>query len=153
MDRNRVIGHNNDIPWYLPSDLKFFKRITMGKPIIMGRKTHLSIGRVLPGRNNIVVTGNLSFQAQDCTVVHSLESAIAAAGPAEEALIIGGGSLYQQALPIADRLYLTEIDAEFDGNTYFPEFDPGPWRELSREIIPRDRDNEFAYTRRLLERA
>jgi dihydrofolate reductase len=153
MDRNRVIGRNNDIPWYLPSDLKFFKRITMGKPIIMGRKTHLSIGRVLPGRTNIVVTHNLQFQSQDCVIVHSLESAIAVAGPAEETMIIGGGSLYQQALPIADRLYLTEIDAACDGNTYFPEFDAQEWRELSREIIPRDQHNEFAYTRRLLERA
>jgi dihydrofolate reductase len=153
MDRNRVIGRDNDMPWHLPSDLEFFKRTTMHKPIVMGRKTHESIGRALPGRTNIIVTRDTHYQATGCLVAHSLPSAVVAAGSANEIFIIGGATLYRQALPIADRIYLTEIDTQVEGDTYFPELMPGEWREICYEASPDDERDEFTYRRRLLQRA
>lgn len=153
MDRRRVIGRDNGLPWHLPSDLQFFKRVTMGKPIIMGRKTHESIARALPGRSNIIVTRDRAYQAPACLAVHSLAQALEAAGDAEEAVIIGGAMLYTEALPLAQRIYLTLVDAEVAGDTYFPELDMSEWCEIRREAHPADAHNAYSYTNMLLERA
>jgi len=135
--RNRVIGTGNRLPWHLPEDLKRFKRLTMGAPVIMGRKTHQSIleqaGRPLPGRRNIVVTRQADARWDGCEVARSLDDAIALAGEAPEVFVIGGAELYRLALPRADRLYLTLIDADYEGDTFFPAFDPADWRETARE--------------------
>lgn len=135
MASNRVIGINNTLPWHLPADLKHFRAVTMGKPVIMGRKTYESIGKPLPGRENIIVTRNLEWSAEGCVVVHSLQEAIARVRSSShpEACIIGGSDIYQQALAYADLLYLTEIDAVFQGDAFFPERDATQWEELSRE--------------------
>lgn len=135
MASNRVIGINNTLPWHLPADLKHFRAVTIGKPVIMGRKTYDSIGKPLPGRENIVVTRNLTWSAEGCVVVHSLLEAIAwvEASLHAEACVIGGSDIYQQALGYADFLYLTEIDAAFDGDAFFPERDATQWKALSRE--------------------
>jgi dihydrofolate reductase len=151
MARNRVIGKDNGLPWRLPADLRHFKVITMGKPIIMGRKTFDSIGRPLPGRTNIVVTRDPAYQAEGCVVAHSIEAALAAAGEAEEVMIIGGADFYRQLLPRADRIYLTRIDAEIEGDTWFPELDAAQWRERSREDHVPDADNPYPYSFIVLE--
>jgi dihydrofolate reductase len=151
-DRNGLVGRANELPWHLPADLKHFRAITMGKPIIMGRKTQESIGKPLPGRSNIVITRDRNFQAPGCTVVHSVEAALAAAENAEEVMIIGGARLYEQLLPQADRIYLTRIDHEFEGDTWFPEWQPGQWKEVEREDhVPDDR-NPYHYSFLILER-
>lgn len=131
MGRNRVIGRGAAIPWRLPADQQRFKRVTMGRPIIMGRKTHESIGRALPGRLNIVVTRQADYAAPGCEVVSSLESALARAGDGE-AFVIGGHELYRRSLPIANRLYLTYLDLSPEGDVFFPEFDPREWDEIER---------------------
>ena len=131
--RNRVIGLANRLPWRLPEDLRRFKRLTMGAPVIMGRKTRESLGRPLPGRRNIVVTRQREATWEGCVVAHSLDAALALAGDAAEAFVIGGAELYAQALPRADRLYLTLIDADYAGDAWFPEFDAAVWREVARE--------------------
>ena len=131
--RNRVIGIGGRLPWHLPEDLRRFKRLTMGAPVIMGRRTHESIGRPLPGRRNIVVTRQAAARWAGCTVVPSLPAALALAADAPEAFVIGGAELYAEALPHASRLYLTLIDATYDGDTWFPEFEASAWREVSRE--------------------
>ena len=131
---NGVIGSDNALPWRLPEDLKCFKALTLGHPVIMGRKTHESIGRPLPGRRNIVVSHNATFAAAGCETAASLEAAIAAcAGTADEIFIIGGAQIYAKALPLAERLYLTEICAEFPGDARFPAFDRDIWHETARE--------------------
>jgi dihydrofolate reductase len=129
---NGVIGKDNQLPWYLPADLKYFKAVTMGKPIVMGRKTFESIGRPLPGRQNIVVTRNVNFISDGITVVHSVEAAIAAANAVEEVMLIGGSELYKLSLPLADRIYLTEIYQDFDGDAHFPALD-SQWQQVSRD--------------------
>jgi len=135
--RNRVIGAGNRMPWHLPEDLRRFKRLTMGAPVIMGRKTHESIleqtGSPLPGRRNIVVTRQPGARWDGCEVAGSLDAALAAAHAAPEVFVIGGAELYRLALPRADRLYLTLLDAEYPGDTLFPEFDAADWRETARE--------------------
>lgn len=133
--RNRVIGAGNALPWRLPEDLKRFKSLTLGHPIIMGRKTWESLGRPLPGRTNIVISRSTGLAAPGISVVDSLEAsvAMAARAGADEAFIIGGAQIYAQALPIADRLQLTEIDRDYPGDAHFPEFDPALWRETLRE--------------------
>jgi dihydrofolate reductase len=143
--RNRVIGRDNQLPWRLSADLQHFKRLTMGKPIVMGRKTCESIGRPLPGRTNIVVTRDSSFSAAGCRVVHSIDAALVAAGGADEVMIMGGENLYSQLLPRADRLYLTEVQADVSGDAWFPEFDQAQWQELERESHRADENNEFDY--------
>ncbi len=130
---NGVIGANGRLPWHLPEDLKHFKSLTMGQPVIMGRRTWESIGRALPGRRNIVVTRQPGFVAPGAQVAASLEESIALCASATRAFIIGGAELYAAALPIADALELTEIDAAFDGDTKFPAFDRDAWREVRRE--------------------
>lgn len=130
--RNRVIGAGNRLPWRLPEDLARFKRLTLGAPVIMGRKTHESIGRPLPGRRNIVVTRARNAAWEGCRVARSLDEAFALAADAPVAFVIGGAELYAQALPRADRLYFTLIDADYAGDTRFPEFDAAAWREVAR---------------------
>jgi dihydrofolate reductase len=127
MDRNRLIGRDNGLPWHLPPDLKRFKALTLGKPIIMGRKTHESIGRPLPGRRNIVISRNPSYTAAGCEVAGSLEQAIALTADVEEAVIIGGTALFASAFPLVQRMHLTLIDAEFPGDAWFPEYNPAEW--------------------------
>jgi len=131
--RNGVIGANGGLPWRLPEDLAFFKRTTMGHPIVMGRKTWESIGRPLPGRRSVVVTRDRAFTAAGAEVVHSLDEAIARCSDADEIFVIGGAQLYAEALPRADRLLLTEIDADIDGDTFLPAPAAGDWTEASRE--------------------
>ncbi|MDX1453509.1 MAG: type 3 dihydrofolate reductase [Oleiphilaceae bacterium] len=158
MAQNRVIGRNNKLPWYLPNDLKYFKQVTMGKPIIMGRRTYESIGKPLPGRVNIVVTRNSEWQAEGVRVCHSLEDAYAlAASIAEidgqsEVMVIGGDQIYQAALPLADRLYLTEVHAEVDGDAYFPEFNRDDWQEVAREHFEAQDPNPYPYSFVVLDR-
>jgi dihydrofolate reductase len=146
--RNGVIGRDNALPWRLPADLAHFKRVTMGHPVIMGRRTYESIGKALPGRNNIVVSRNRSYEAPGCTVVPSLEAAWEAAGNVSEAFVIGGTSLFREALPAADVVYLTEVESDVPGDTYFPEFDRRGWHEM--ELGRQPTDERHAYSQRFL---
>lgn len=146
MSQNRVIGKENQLPWHLPADLKHFKQITMGKPILMGRKTHQSIGRVLPGRCNVVITRDTDFQATGCVVAHSISTALAAVSYSEEVVVIGGALLYEQLLPKTERLYLTVIHQEFEGDAYFPEVDVSEWREVDRADYEVDEGNPYSYS-------
>lgn len=154
MANNRVIGADNDMPWHLPADLKHFKAVTMGKPVLMGRKTYESIGKALPGRPNIVITTNESYSLDDATVVHSIEAAMQEAAAFDEVMIIGGGSIYQSMLSQAQRLYLTFIELTVDGDTQFPDYEVNAnWQELSRETHQKDDKNPYDYTFVTLERA
>jgi dihydrofolate reductase len=146
MDSNRLIGKNNSLPWHLPADLAFFKATTMGKPIIMGRKTFASIGKALPGRQNIVVTRDCNFDAPDCEVASSIDAAIAIVDDTEEVMLIGGASLYQQTIDVADIIYLTLIHHEFKGDTWFPEINPEFWKLVSQDDFEADEKNPFAYS-------
>jgi dihydrofolate reductase len=145
-----VIGNGGALPWHMPSDLKTFRRLTLGKPVIMGRKTYQSIGRPLDRRLNIVISREPSFAPEGVTVVRSLAEAVAlaedhvAAHGITEIMVIGGAQIYAAALPIAGRLYLTEIDASPDGDATFPVLEPGDWREVSREAIPRSPADQFS---------
>lgn len=145
MDNNRLIGRDNDLPWHLPADLAYFKRVTMGKAIIMGRKTFESIGRPLPGRENIIITRNIEFKADGCKVIHSVEEILEMNQYDKELFIIGGAEIFKEILPHADRLYITEIDAIFSGDTFFPEFSSKEWKESSSEKGPRDEKNPYDY--------
>ena len=140
--RNRAIGVDGGLPWRLSSDLKRFKALTMGKPLIMGRKTFESVGRPLPGRRVIVVTRDAGWSRAEVEVAHSLDEALALAGDAPEVMIGGGAEIYAQALPRAGRLYLTEVDAAPDASVYFPEFDAGKWRLVRREAGVRGAKDE-----------
>ena len=142
---NRVIGRNNALPWHLPADLKRFKALTMGHPVLMGRKTHESIGRPLPGRRNLVITRDRCYSAAGCEVVHSLEEAIAACRGTPELFIIGGAEFYRESLPRADCLEFTEIKAEFEGDAWFPEFSMAEWHETGREIHSDEAGTAFRY--------
>ena len=133
---NGVIGRDGDLPWRIPADLKFFKETTTGHPIVMGRKTHQSIGRALPGRKNIVITRDPDFVGDDIAVVSDLDAAISSAGDAAEVMVIGGAQIYELALPHADRIYLTEVHVAADGDTHFPAFDRDIWRETARVDHP-----------------
>jgi dihydrofolate reductase len=150
--RKRVIGKDNRLPWRLSADLQHFKRITMGKPMIMGRKTWESLPGLLPGRRHIVVTRERNYQADGAEVVHSLDQAISRAGDVDEVMLVGGANLYAQALPLASRLYLTEIDADVDGDAWFPGFDAAQWQEVSRDAFPEDEQNQYAYAFTVLDR-
>lgn len=131
--RNRAIGRGNAMPWRLPEDLRRFKRLTLGHAVIMGRKTFESIGSPLPGRDNIVITRSHDWSPSGCAVVHSLDAALAAVESRGEAFVIGGAQIYALAMPFAQRLYLTEIERDFDGDAFFPEYDRSAWCEVSRE--------------------
>tara|TARA_R110002167_G_scaffold318347_1_gene523969 strand:- start:134 stop:625 length:492 start_codon:yes stop_codon:yes gene_type:complete len=158
MSRNRTIGRNNALPWHLPEDMKYFKRVTMGKPIIMGRKTWESIGRPLPGRSNIVITRDPSYTAEGVKIVRTLEEAISLAESialidgAEEAVVIGGAQIYALALPLADRLYMTQVHAEVEGDAFFPQFDLTQWNELGREDFSAAGPNPYDYSFVVLDR-
>jgi dihydrofolate reductase len=146
MTRNRIIGRNNELPWHLPADLKHFKALTMGKPMIMGRKTWESLPGLLPGRQHIVVSRNPDYVAQDAILALSLDEAIAAAGDAPEVMIIGGANLYQQALEIANTLYITLIDTEVDGDVSFPQLDKTVWTQSQFEHHSADEKNPHDYS-------
>ncbi len=133
MARNRTIGIDNTLPWHLPEDLKHFKALTMGHHIIMGRKTYESIGRPLPGRTTVIVTRNRDYLMEGCLIANSLDDAIKLASVDTEAFCVGGANLYVQMLPRADRLYITEIQADYAGDAHFPEIDRQVWRETGRE--------------------
>lgn len=132
MSENRVIGINNQLPWHISEDLKRFKSITMGKPIVMGRKTWLSIGRPLPGRDNVVLTRNKQFRAAGCSIYHSFEDVVDHYQTEEEIMIIGGKAIYTIALPITQKLYITQIHRCFEGDTFFPAL-PNCWQEIYRD--------------------
>ena len=146
MDRNRLIGARNQLPWRLPADMRRFRRVTLGKPILMGRKTHQSIGKALPERNNIVISRDPSFHAPGCTVTSSITAAIEACGVVDEVVVIGGASIYSQTLSRATHLYLTYIDHAFEGDEYFPEFEQSDWNEARREYFEADERNPYGYT-------
>lgn len=151
VDRNNLIGRDNQLPWHLPADLAFFKRITMGAPMLMGRKTWESIGRPLPGRTSIVITRDPAYRAEGAIVVHSIEAGIAAAGDAPVLFVIGGAKLFKDTLAMADRLYLTRIDHAFEGDIWFPEIGD-EWREVHREAHEPDEKNSYPYAFLTLER-
>ena len=153
MDRQGVIGAGGALPWHLSDDLRHFKAITMGKPLIMGRKTHESIGRPLPGRRNFVLTRQRDYTAQGCVICHDVEAALAACAGFEEVVVMGGASLYELFLPRADRIYLTRVQAEVDGDVWFPPFDESGWNEVERQQRQADERNEYPYTFLVLERA
>jgi dihydrofolate reductase len=157
LGRNRVIGKNNTLPWHLPDDMKFFMETTRGHYVVMGRKNYESIPpkfRPLPGRTNIVITRQANYPAPGCIVVHTLDEALQTAQRAgeEEVFIIGGAQVYQLALPLAQRLYLTEIHASPEGDTFFPEFDKNLWKERWRKHHPADSRHTFAFDFVLYER-
>ena len=155
MDRNRVIGVDGRLPWRLPDDMKWFKEVTMGKPVIMGRKTYESIPdrfKPLAGRHNIVITHNRNYRAEGATVVHSVDEALAAAADAGEIIIGGGAQLYEALLPQAGRLYLTLVDGAFAGDAYFPELDLDQWREIYHQDHQPDKRHPYSFTWLILER-
>jgi len=145
MDENRVIGKNNDLPWRLPADLKYFKQVTMGHPVAMGRKTFDSIGRKLPGRENIIITRNLNYEQEGCTVLHTIEELVDYSKKFHELFVIGGADIFDQCLPFADRLYITYIYHSFEGDTYFPPFDMEDWIEISRVKGDKNEQNPYNY--------
>lgn len=150
--RNRVIGIDNTLPWHLPEDLKYFKATTMDKPIIMGRKTYDSIGRPLPGRTNIVVTRQTDWSAPGVKVASTLEEAVALASAEqpEEVMVIGGAQIYELMLPAADRIYLTQVDTDIEGDAFFPELPQDEWQEVSRQLP--EKEHLPAYTFLCMER-
>ena len=152
--RNNVIGKDNDIPWYLPADLKYFKKQTLGHHILMGRKCFESIGKPLPKRTNIILTRNPYFIASNCLVVHTLEEAIdiASANDEEELFIIGGGQVYEMTMHLWDRIYMTDVDLYVEGDVYFPAIDIRDWELKSQEDCAPDEKNEYAYSFKIYER-
>lgn len=148
MSSNRVIGRNNQMPWHLPADLKYFMRTTTGHHIIMGRKNFESLQKPLPNRTNIVLTRQEKYDALGAVVVGTLEEALSLArfNGEEEAFIIGGAEIYKLAFPLADRLYLTYLDAEVEGDVYFPEFEKSAWKVTSERVYAADDKNKFDHT-------
>jgi len=158
MDENRLIGAQNRLPWRLPADMAWFRKQTMGKPILMGRTTFTSIGKALPGRHNIILSRNLELahdpelNLNGCTVIHDLSELTQAADGANEIMVIGGAQIYKLTLPLAKRLYITHIHTSFAGDTYFPEFDSNAWQQTHHEDHSADENNRWPYTFRILER-
>lgn len=142
---NYCIGNNNQLPWRQSADLQHFKKLTLGKPVIMGRKTFESIGRPLPNRPNSIITRDKNYSAPGCEIYHSLEAALTAYKNSPEVMIIGGAQIFEQALPLATRMYLTWIDTTIDGDAFFPQFNKNAWQEVSREFHSADNKNEFDY--------
>jgi dihydrofolate reductase len=155
MDRNGLIGHEGGLPWHLPSDLRRFRQLTIGKPVIMGRTTHEHIGKPLPGRENIVLSRTSGSYIAGCTVARSLDEAIRAVGEAEEVFVIGGATVYREVLPAAGRIYLTLVDGVFAGTTYFPTemVHPGEWVVTRRELCDPDAKNPYRHLFLVLDRA
>jgi dihydrofolate reductase len=152
MAQNGVIGRDNALPWRLPEDLRRFKAATLGKPILMGRKTFESIGRALPGRLNLVLTRDRDWSAPGAVVVHSMEEALRAAAGAEELVVIGGAEIYRLVMPFARRIYLTHVHADVSGDTYFPAFDPTQWVDVASDRHPADEHHAYPVTFITLER-
>lgn len=151
--RNGVIGREGGLPWHISTDLKRFKEITMGKPVVMGRKTWDSLPRKpLPGRRNIVITRQPGFSAEGAEAVSTPEAVLALCGDAPEIAVIGGGEVYRLFWPHVDRLYLTEVDLEVAGDTHFPAVDPAQWREVAREVHPKGEKDSAGFTLRTLDR-
>ena len=152
--KNRVIGKDNKLPWNLPADLQHFKELTLGKPIIMGQKTFESIGRALPGRTNIVLTRDKNFKPDGCIAVYSIDESLKAAGECDcqEVMVIGGAIVFEQFLSLTNRMYLTLIDEDFEGDAFFPEFDLADWQEKERIENQPDKENHYKYTFLTLER-
>jgi dihydrofolate reductase len=146
--RNGVIGRDNKQPWRLPDEMAHFRKVTMGHPVVMGRRTYESIGKPLPGRPTVVVSRNAGFQAPGCIVVPSLDAAWEAAGNADEVCVIGGTSLFEESLPVADVLHYTEVEADVEGDTHFPRFDRSQWKEI--EVARHPADERHAYPFRIL---
>lgn len=146
MTDQRVIGMQNRLPWHLPADFQWFRQQTLGKPIVMGRLTYESIGRVLPGRTNIIVTRAQDYAVPDAILCHDIQSALAAAGEVEEVMVIGGASLYREVIPQAHRLYITLVHADVEGDAWFPEIDPMQWREDRRIDHDADDANPYPYS-------
>jgi dihydrofolate reductase len=146
MAHNRIIGADNDMPWHMPADLKHFKATTMGKPVVMGRKTYESIGRALPGRRNIVITRDDAYELADADVAHGIDDALALCASEDEVMIIGGGSIYAALIEHVDTLHLTFIDVNVSGDTKFPDWHQyGQWREVSRKVHLADEKNPHNY--------
>jgi dihydrofolate reductase len=152
MAKNRVIGANNRIPWHLPNELKLFKSLTMGHHIVMGRRTYESINRLLPGRTTVIVTRKRDYAVPGALVVHSIPDALDASRGDEEIFVIGGAELFRETLPIADRIYLTVVEAEPEGDTFMPDIDMTEWREVSADSFPADGKHAHAYRFAILER-
>ena len=154
MSRNRVIGRNNKLPWHMPDDLAYFFRLTKGHHIIMGRRNYEANGKALPGRVNLIVTRNQDYRAPGCIVVHSVQEALdyTEKQSEKEAFIVGGGAIYTATLPLADRIYLTLIDAYVDGDTFFPVLDPEQWQVISEDFHSFDEKNPYNYTFYIFER-
>lgn len=152
MSLERVIGVKNQLPWHLPDDLRRFKQLTLGKPVVMGSQTYLSIGKPLPGRENFVLTRDVDKHFEGCFMVHDVGSLVEAVKAFEEIFIIGGAQIYQQFLPIADRLYLTVVQTSVAGDAYFPEWNPSEWQEYSREHHPIDEKHPVAFDFVVLDR-
>jgi dihydrofolate reductase len=152
MARNRVIGADGRIPWHLPDDLRRFKRLTMGHHLVMGRKTFESIGRLLPGRTSVIVTRQPQYAAPGAIVAHSFEDAIRACAGDDEIFVIGGADIYRCALPLADRIYLTLVDAAPEGDARMPEFEAGEWRESEAESVAANERHAFGHRHAVLER-
>ncbi|MCY4210881.1 MAG: dihydrofolate reductase [Gammaproteobacteria bacterium] len=152
MDRRGVIGSGGALPWRLSADLRRFKAVTMGKPLVMGRKTHESIGRALPGRRNIVLTRQAGYVAEGCVVCHDLDGALAACAGFAEIMVMGGATLYELFLPLSRRIYLTRVAATVAGDVWFPPFDESAWNEVERQDCQADAHNDYASSYRVLER-
>lgn len=152
MDERGTIGRQNGLPWRLSADLKHVKAITMGKPIIMGRKTHESIGKPLPGRDNIIISRNPDYRSEGCDVFTAIDEALESCREHTEVVIMGGAELYQQTLPRVSYIYLTEVHAVVEGDVFFPRYNPEQWREISRKDFKADEKNEFDYSFVVLER-
>ena len=152
MARNRVIGRDQHLPWHLPQDLRHFRATTLGKPILMGRRTFESLGRPLPGRTNLVLTRDLAWSAPGALVLHSITEALEAAAGRAELVVIGGAEVYRQTLPLAQRIYLTRVQSDIAGDTYFPELDARRWRVSSSAAQPADAQHVYALTFETLER-
>ena len=153
VSHNGVIGRDGGLPWHISTDLRRFKAITMGKPLVMGRKTWESLPKKpLPGRPNIVITRQKNYRAEGAIVVSDIPSALAAAGQVEEICVIGGGEIFDMFLNQTDRIYLTAVDVEVDGDTFFPPLDPAQWRETAREVHPRGPNDSAGFVLRVLDR-
>lgn len=152
--KNNVIGKDNEIPWYLPADLKYFKKVTTGHPVIMGRNCYVSIGKPLPNRTNIIITRDPFFISSNCLIAKSIKEALVHAynTGAEEAFIIGGGQIYEQTMSLCNKLYVTEVDIEVEGDVFFPKIEADEWSLLSEESHKSDEKNEYNYTYKVYER-
>ena len=145
MARNRVIGKENRIPWRLPGELQIFKKVTMGHHVVMGRKTYESLNRLLPGRTMVIITRNPNYKVAGAIVVNSLQEAISACGSDDEIFIIGGAYLFKLVLPLADRIYLTTVQAEIEGDTTMPDFDLTGWKQISTQVFKADGKNPYDF--------